>query len=71
MMIRNTEHALVRMRQRDVVEEDVRFALQRPSSSHRPGLSPYKDEVDAIIGTRTITVFYTREKDSFKIITVF
>lgn len=71
MKILYTEHALVRMRQRDVVEEDIIVALQRPSSSHCPGLSPNKYEVDAIIGARTITVVYMREKDTFKIITVF
>ncbi len=71
MKVDYTEHAWLRMRQRDITEDEVEEALQRPLSAHRIGTSPHKREVDGIIGIRLYTVVYTKIDDVYRIITVF
>ena len=71
MKIQYTEHARIRMRQRDITEEEVIELLQLPRSVHRRSTQSIKYEVEAIIGERKYTVVYTRKDDVFKIITVY
>ncbi|MBI1389424.1 MAG: DUF4258 domain-containing protein [bacterium] len=70
MKIYYTEHSIERMRQRDIVEEDVEEAFML-NPSVQSGKSNNRYEIHAKIGRRFITVVYTKISDGIRIITVF
>ena len=57
--VRFTDYALFRMRQRDILEGDVRLVLERPLSGHRRRPDG-RSEVVGRIGTRRLLVVYRR-----------
>lgn len=62
-----SEYALMRMHQRDILEDEVRAALDAPASRHRRRKDG-RAEVRQGFGRRTLLVVYRREGTDITVI---
>lgn len=65
--VRFNDYARMRMRSRDILEEEVAFALARPSSAHRHRRDG-RSEVRAKTGRGQLLVVYIRSKSYLEVI---
>jgi hypothetical protein len=62
MKLAFTDYCLMRMRQRDVLEDEVRQAIDASASKHRARLDGRREVVERI-GSKLLKVVYRRDGD--------
>ncbi|MCE9582379.1 MAG: DUF4258 domain-containing protein [Planctomycetes bacterium] len=64
-------HALIRMRERDISEEDIRSVLERPQIEFPDPDIPGRTVAIREVGSRRIKVHFIRQGDGVLVITVY
>ncbi len=68
MKIRFTDYAIMRMKMRDILEEEVIEALGQPQSKHSKGKIHPRKEVRHHFGNKTLLIVYKLEQEAIEVI---